>query len=68
MLENEELQVLVIPHQGGRITSLRSRRTDLEFLLQSSRLFNVAQPGSQTDCWTEFGGVGENAVYDVSIQ
>ena len=36
-LESDHLSVRVIPSEGGRIASLRSRRTGLEFLAQSTR-------------------------------
>ena len=44
-LESADLIVDVVPSEGGRIASLRSRLSALEFLTQSSRSGPSPQPG-----------------------
>ncbi|MGC2298426.1 MAG: aldose epimerase [Acidobacteriaceae bacterium] len=43
-LENDRLTLKLIPIEGGRIASLRSRLTGLEFLTQSTRTGPLPQP------------------------
>jgi galactose mutarotase-like enzyme len=43
-LENDHLTVTLIPSEGGRIASLRSRHTGLEFLTQSTRTGPLPPP------------------------
>ena len=43
-LENDHLTVQLIPAEGGRIASLRSRPTGLEFLTQSTRTGPLPKP------------------------
>ena len=45
ILENSELAVTVIPAEGGRISSLRSLKSGVEFLTQSLRRGPYVQPG-----------------------
>ncbi len=43
-LENDRLSVTLVPSEGGRIASLRSRLTGLEFLTQSTRTGPLPPP------------------------
>jgi galactose mutarotase-like enzyme len=47
-LQNADLAVDLIPSEGGRIASLRSRLSGLEFLTQSNRTGPYPQPGLAT--------------------
>lgn len=44
-LQNGELSVEVLPDEGGRISSLKSLRSGMEFLTQSQRGGSYPQPG-----------------------
>jgi len=44
-IESAELSIDVIPSQGGRVASFRSRRSGLELLTQSTRSGPYPQPG-----------------------
>jgi galactose mutarotase-like enzyme len=47
-LENKDLAVIVIPGEGGRVASLRSLSSGVEFLTQSKRSGLYPQPGLDT--------------------
>ncbi|CAN5462601.1 hypothetical protein BH10ACI4_BH10ACI4_21650 [soil metagenome] len=47
-LQSEELVVEVLPNEGGRIASLKSRSSGLEFLTQSHRSGAYPLPGLET--------------------
>lgn len=47
-LTNSQLSVEIIPAEGGRVSSLRSLRSDLEFLTQSRRSGRFSQAGLDT--------------------
>ena len=47
-LRNSELSVEIIPEEGGRVSSLRSLHSDLEFLTQSRRGRRFPQAGFET--------------------
>jgi len=48
-LQTDEISIDVLPAEGGRIASLQSRKSGLEFLIQSHRSSNVLlQPGLDT--------------------
>lgn len=44
MLRSEQMEAMVLPQEGGRIASLRSLRTGLEFLAQSNRQYTQLRP------------------------
>ena len=46
-LLSDALEVLICPEEGGRVASLRSRQTGVEFLTQSRRADTRPQPGLQ---------------------
>ena len=46
-LQNESLRALIAPAEGGRIVSLVSLQSGVEFLLQSEREFVPVQPGRE---------------------
>jgi galactose mutarotase-like enzyme len=52
-LENDHLAVQLVPAEGGRISSLRSRVTGLEFLTQSNR--TVPCPPPSLDALFQYG-------------
>lgn len=59
-LQNETLQVDVLPENGGRVASIRCLRTGTEFLLDGSRYgavaaFSAGAPFEDSDCagWDE---------------
>ena len=47
-IENADLSIGVIPSEGGRVASFRSRRSGLELLTQSTRSGPYPQPGLHT--------------------